>query len=233
MDSSAKVWVRTSDKKTISLPMVEGTHSCLIETLSTAYNTGTSKKKPTNIWISKKDIRLFQAILHKPALYEELTREKYFNALRIAERLKAPFLYTTLLNAQLPPTICALITHKYICHRTIYEKMYDVFFVRTKYEPANLWVFTTKPTWCIEAETRLAYLIHRITLPQATILMNIHRPNYYNTCAILLPHMPGYDAITSWKKHDQDFLFNNLPVIVNVKKTKLGNQALCAFYFNT
>lgn len=233
MNNSTKVWIRTSDKKTISLPIIDSSHSCLIETLSTAYHTGNSRKNPTDIWISKEDILLFQKILHTPSLYQDLKSKKYFNALRIAERLRAPFLYTALLNAQLPPAVSSAIAHKYICRQTIYKKMYDVFAAKTESEQTNYWISTLEPKWCIEANIRLTSLIYRITLPQAAVLMAIHSPNAYNTFTGLQPHMPGYDALTSWEQNDQDFLFDNLPVIMKVKKTKLGNLALCGLYFNT
>jgi len=214
MDSQKKIWLKTNDKKLIFITPRESRHSFLIDTCRTYYKMGHSKKFPIQVQLTKKQIALFKKIIHQPALYGNLPEDKFFKALFIAQELRAPFLYSALLQARLPSRICSLIIKKYVCNNTIFAKMHNEFSRKTSCNG----YFNTLKQWDTATQTALYYATYALTLPQAVMLMSIKKPTHRKNFIVLSPHMPGFDDFILWEEEQRQFLIENLPIKVVIKE---------------
>jgi hypothetical protein len=215
-----KIWLKTTDEKLISISAEECRYSFLINTIRTFYSIGYSRKLPIPVDFNKNQISLFKKIIHQPALYAQLLEDDLFTALFIAEKLRAPLLYSSLLQAKLPSIICNNIAEKYICRPAILKIMQYEFDRKTSSQ-----MYLKKLTkWDTTTNSQLFGMTRLITLPQVVILMSIKKPSLFNNFIILSPHMPGYDDFVLWNTEEQQFLVNNLSLVILVCKEKSSGE---------
>ena len=240
------IWLKTNDKKTISIMEQEGCYSSYINVLNNLHLTGHSKKSPININIKKKDVQFFQTILHKPTHYgnnEIFSEKKYFKALTIAEKFQAPILYAELLEARLPEQTISLITQKYIClHNIRYvincainTKEYSLLKYALEPPIGALQYDKLIDEFLARAENlkeQLNTLIKTATLTQAVLLTIINNKKENCIPIKIIPHMPGYHAFAPFTEEQINFILDYLPITLTLIPTKTGLKGISSFNFN-
>ncbi len=224
MDKPAKVYIKTFDSKKTSLTTIEKGYSARLTRLSIRQRTGSHKKFPIRVYAYKKELELFQKLLHKPLLFHTLSENKYYKALAVAAQFESPHLYAELLCAKMPSSITNLIAQKYLRLNTLRLRIFSA---------NQSFMYGCFIKWTQEMEEQLTSILAKATLPQAIFLMQLRtdgqRSNFYME---IMPHMPCYEAFNSWNIQELKFLMSYFPINPVFKETQFTNYAIESLEIN-
>lgn len=261
LKTNSRKHILTNKTKIALITIQEASHSSIIsvnkEILlkknlnNELVNIENQKKQIKNF--EEKDIAQFRELLHKPSFYPKFNDKKYYSALLLAQKFKAPILYAELLDTtRLPKPIINYITQIYIYLHNMpkvlennmrHAKIMNIF-DKNVYRELPLTrkiellakrdeVLKQYISWSNKLNPSIQQLMEAVTLPQAVLLSLIcNAPRSSRIIMQLTPSMSGFNSFISLSEAYIDWLTEDLSIRSKYRLTQAEKYMLTELVFN-